>query len=252
MAKPIPKKKKKGSTAQLTISGYDPKLINQRMLDQDIFENMSFDPKLVPNFYVSNIVNRVLARMAGQGPYGPVAVKCTEDGSLAVVPRGGAFDDYEIEQHDFTPAITSTATATLANHLVDAAGNFVVNNVQPGDAIFNTTDGTYAVVTARNSATDLTLDTDIMTSGKAYKLFHYFEFTFSQQVTRIDLFTYDTKVDYQLTRDDVKPYGAKIELFSDSFYSLDFYTLKVKATPKSISGTTYPKSKIMGWFREGG
>jgi len=64
------------------------------------------------------------------------------------------------------------------------------------------------------------------------------EFTFSQQVERIDIFTYDGKCDYQLTRDLVKPYGDKIELFSDSFYSLDFYTHRVKCTSKSFA----PKS----------
>lgn len=64
------------------------------------------------------------------------------------------------------------------------------------------------------------------------------EFTFSRQVERIDIFTYDGKCDYQLTRDLVKPYGDKIELFSDSFYSLDFYTHRVKCTSKSFA----PKS----------
>jgi len=61
------------------------------------------------------------------------------------------------------------------------------------------------------------------------------EFTFSQQVERIDIFTYDGKCDYQLTRDLVKAYGDKIELFSDSFYSLDFYTHRVKCTSKSFA-----------------
>lgn len=48
------------------------------------------------------------------------------------------------------------------------------------------------------------------------------------------MFTYDGKCDYQLTRDLVKDYGAKIELFTDSFYSLDFYTRKVKVTAKTF------------------
>lgn len=64
------------------------------------------------------------------------------------------------------------------------------------------------------------------------------EFQFGRQVERIDIFTYDGKCDYQLTRDLVKAYGDKIELFSDSFYSLDFYTRRVKCTSKSFA----PKS----------
>jgi hypothetical protein len=42
-------------------------------------------------------------------------------------------------------------------------------------------------------------------------------------------------VDYQITRDLVKDYGAKIQLFEDSFYSLDFYTRRVKGTLVSIA-----------------
>jgi len=64
------------------------------------------------------------------------------------------------------------------------------------------------------------------------------EFEFDQQVERIDIFTYDGKCDYQLTRDLIKPYGDKIELFTDSFYSLDFYIRRVKVTCKSFA----PKS----------
>ncbi|GAI26978.1 unnamed protein product [marine sediment metagenome] len=71
-------------------------------------------------------------------------------------------------------------------------------------------------------------------------------------IDRIDIFTYDGKVNYQLTRDAVKPYGAKIELFEDSFYSLDFFTLKVKATAVTFTEATPTRSKVMGWFREGG
>ncbi|GAH76345.1 unnamed protein product, partial [marine sediment metagenome] len=46
--------------------------------------------------------------------------------------------------------------------------------------------------------------------------------------------------------------GAKIELFEDSFYSLDFFTLKVKATAVTFTTATPTRSKVMGWFREGG
>ena len=110
--------------------------------------------------------------MVGQGPYGPVTVKCTKEGNLATVARGGAFDSYERLEFAFTSA----------------------NEVH--------------------------------------------DFTFSQQVERIDIFTYDGKCDYQLTRDLVKECGHKIELFSDSFYSLDFYTHRVRCTCKSFA----PKS----------
>lgn len=152
------------------VKGVTPKRIWQKIKSEKIFEqDLEFDPSYVPWIYVENVLNRVLARMVGQGPYGPVTVKCTKDGSLAVVARGGAFDDYERLEWSFS-----------------AAGEIK-------------------------------------------------EFQFTEQVERIDIFTYSDRVDYQLTRDLVKNYGPKIELFEDSFYSLDFYTLRVRATCVSYS-----------------
>lgn len=155
------------------VKGYTPKEIVQKIKSENQWEvDLDLDPKLVPWMYIGNIIQRTLSRIIGQGPYGPVTVKCTKEGNLAVVSRGGAFDDYERLEFAFTSA----------------------NEVK--------------------------------------------EFTFSQQVERIDIFTYDGKCDYQLTRDLVKPYGDKIELFSDSFYSLDFYTHRIRCTCKSFA----PKS----------
>lgn len=151
--------------------------IYQSIKDNLIFEqDLTLEPEHVKELFVSNIVNRVFARMVGMSPSGPKTVKLTEDGSLAVVTRGGAFDDYERIDKFFSSANTEI------------------------------------------------------------------ELQFSRQVSRIDIFTYDGKVDYQLTRDLIKAYGAKINLFEDSFYSLDFFTRRIKATSKTYnpraSGTT--------------
>jgi hypothetical protein len=155
------------------VKGHTPKEIIQKIKSENQWEvDLDLDPKAVPWMYIGNIIQRTLSRMIGQGPYGPVTVKCTKEGNLAMVQRGGAFDDYERLEFAFTSA----------------------NEVK--------------------------------------------EFTFSQQVERIDIFTYDGKCDYQLTRDLIKAYGDKIELFTDSFYSLDFYTHRVRCTCKSFS----PKS----------
>ena len=160
------------------VTGVVPKRVFQKIKSEKIFEqDLEFDPAYVPWVYIENVIQRVLARMVGQGPFGPVTVKCTKDGSLAVVGRGGAFDDYERQEFAFSSA------------------------------------------------------------GQVK------EFTLAQQVERIDIFTYSDRIEYQLTRDLVKPYGSKIELFEDSFYSLDFYTRKVYATcvsytPKSDGSAT--------------
>lgn len=150
--------------------GYTPEEIFQKIKSESQWEvDLNLDPEKIPWLFIGNIIQRTLSRMIGQGPYGPVTVRCTKEGNLAVVSRGGAFDNYQRLEHVF-----EAAKETL-------------------------------------------------------------EFTFAQQVERIDIFTYSDRVDYQLTRDLIKAYGDKIELFEDSFYSLDFYTRRVFATCVSYS-----------------
>lgn len=150
--------------------GFDPKEIWQRIKSENQWEtDLELEPAMVPWIFVSNLITRTLSRLIAQGPYGPVTVRATKEGNLAVVTRGGAFDDYELIEHPFAAANEST------------------------------------------------------------------ELEFAQQVERIDLFTYDGRCDYGLTRDLVKDYGDKIELFSDSFYSLDFYTRRVEVTAKTFA-----------------
>ncbi len=235
------------------VKGVTPKVVHQQIETEDLFEtDLEFHPKYVPWVYINNIITRVLARMTGKGPYGPVVVKCTADGSLAVVSRGGAFDDYEKIEHDFVALITSTTDgSTTPNYLIDSTVDFIDKEVKEWDTVHNKTQATYSLVDEVNQHT-LKLKSDIMSTGEDYEIIPCYEFTFKQQVTRIDIFTYDGKVDYQLTRDSVKAYGDKIELFEDSFYSLDFFTLKVKATAVTFTAATPTRSKVMGWFREGG
>ena len=152
------------------VKGVDLRQVWQRIKSEKIFEtDLEFEPGYVPWVFIENVIQRTLSRMVGQGPYGPVTVKCTKEGNLAVVSRGGAFDDYERLEYVYTAA-KETHT-----------------------------------------------------------------FTFAQQVERIDIFTYSDRIDYQLTRDLIKSFGDKIELFEDSFYSLDFYTKRALATCVSYS-----------------
>lgn len=69
-------------------------------------------------------------------------------------------------------AMTGTATTVTANKLIDSAADF--NDTLPariGDIAYNEDLATQAVVTAIDSATQLTLDTDIFTAtGQAYTL----------------------------------------------------------------------------------
>jgi hypothetical protein len=79
-----------------------------------------------------------------------------------------------------TAKVDSVTTATTSNKLTDSAGDFVNNGVAIGDIIHNTADDTWAIVTAVDSATALSIDTDIMAdteeyviySGQGYKVPH--------------------------------------------------------------------------------
>ena len=72
--------------------------------------------------------------------------------------------------------VTSTATTTTANKLVDSTKNFTslgTNplNIQVGDIVYNTTTSTAATVTNVDSATQLSLNANIMAATNAYTLY---------------------------------------------------------------------------------
>ena len=67
--------------------------------------------------------------------------------------------------------VSSTTTATTSNKLTDTNVNFTTLGVAAGDKIINTTDNTSAIVSAVDSATALSISSDIMASGEKYLLF---------------------------------------------------------------------------------
>ena len=72
--------------------------------------------------------------------------------------------------------VTSIATTTTANKLVDSTKNFTslgTNplNIQVGDIVYNTTSSLAATVTNVDSATVLSLNANIMTATNAYTLY---------------------------------------------------------------------------------
>lgn len=95
MAKPTQKKRPRRPIVVYDPKGYDPKRISQRVAAENLFETFGLDPKYVPWMYVDNIIQRVFARTLGQGPFGPVPVKCSEDGTLFVAGLGGGYTENE-------------------------------------------------------------------------------------------------------------------------------------------------------------
>lgn len=62
---------------------------------------------------------------------------------------------------------SGTTTSTTSDRLVDSTASFTTT-VEVGMTVYNTTDSTTATISAINSATNLQLSSDIMTSGEAY------------------------------------------------------------------------------------
>jgi len=64
-----------------------------------------------------------------------------------------------------------TTDGVATNKLIQSGQNFLTT-VTVGDVIYNTTDGTYALVTAIDSDTQLSISADIMASGEVYRIQH--------------------------------------------------------------------------------
>lgn len=89
-----------------------------------------------------------------------LATDITAD-SFAIHCGNSTYDDGEVD--------SGTTDGTTANKLIDSGQNFT-STVSVNDIVFNTTDTTFAKVTAVDSDTQLTLDADIMVSGEAYSI----------------------------------------------------------------------------------
>lgn len=113
MAKPAAKKKALRPIITYEPAGYTPKQIFQKLQSENLFETMALDPKYVPWMYVSNIIQRVFARTLGQGPFGPVPIRCNEDGSLYVAGLGGGYTRNETKKGN-APDAYGTAIAFSA------------------------------------------------------------------------------------------------------------------------------------------
>lgn len=85
----------------------------------------------------------------------------------AIIPPIGAVVSW---MKTFSSADSGTTTSTTANKLVDSAQNFETT-IDVGMIVKNTTDDTFAYVTAVDSNTTLSLSSDIMTSGEAYTIY---------------------------------------------------------------------------------
>jgi hypothetical protein len=67
--------------------------------------------------------------------------------------------------------VSGITTSTVTDKLVDSTKNFISLGVQIGDIVYNTTGSLAATVTNVDSATQLSLNDDIIVSSEKYKLY---------------------------------------------------------------------------------
>lgn len=81
---------------------------------------------------------------------------------------------------------TSTCTSTSASKLVDTTGKFTTTDaIAVGDIIKNTTTGKFALVTAIDSATQLSVSADVFSSTNAYTIYSGLGYKLQQKFTEM-------------------------------------------------------------------
>ena len=103
----------------------------------------------------------------------PYAYKITFFGNT--VELKDIFKDDKLKDLDFVEVKDSgTTTSAATNKLIDSSGTFnnATTGVSEGDRVYNNTSGSiaYATITSVDSATQLTLDDNIMASGDTYQI----------------------------------------------------------------------------------
>ena len=115
------------------------------------------------NLLDSACVASLLATYQGMNTY-----SCTTGAGCLDAKDGNSITVGEIAfVSKIVQADAGTTDGTTASKLVDAGQNFLTT-VSVNDVVYNTTDGTYAYVTAVDDNDTLSLSADIIPTGKAY------------------------------------------------------------------------------------
>lgn len=97
-----------------------------------------------------------------------------------------------IDLVDSNEITNGTTDSTTADKLVDSTADFVTDGIAIGDVVENTTDSTYAVVTAIDDLNTLSLDTDIMVTAEDYIIYNMAGITTSTTANKL----VDTAADF--------------------------------------------------------
>lgn len=146
-------------------------------------------------------------------------------------------EDYDGRSEFDSSVKAGTASATTANHLIDTTlSPFVAGDV--GKIVFNKTDTTYAIITVYNSASDVTIDSNIMANGELYRVY---DSKFVAEKAGYYLIIASAKWG---TTEDQKHYAIYIHLNGDISANTGVVTSKRTAASGAISGLITAVSDI--------
>lgn len=152
------------STSKIVDADGDTSIDVEQAADEDILRGKVAG---VEAFHISAVGIQTLAKQSGVRAYRS-ANQNIPTGTYAAVQFDG--ETFDIQNEFDSSRKTGTASATSASHLIDTTLNpFVAGDV--GKTVWNTTDNTYTTITLYNSASDVTLDDDIMASGEGYNVY---------------------------------------------------------------------------------
>lgn len=144
-----------------------------------------------------------------------------------------AYVPYEVRETFTIEGRSGTATSTTASALVDATKEqFLATDTDK--VIYNTTDKTWAVVTAYVSASQLTLSKDIMASGEGYKMFNKGCWGNNQ-------INIENTTDYLEAIKAEYPVGCKPPCYRNVSVGGDILTIEMDRTPDDTSQSTADK-----------
>jgi len=67
----------------------------QKLKDKNFLESLELSPEYVENFFVSNLVQRAICHLVGQGDLRAVPIRATAAGELKVAPSGTGYEHNE-------------------------------------------------------------------------------------------------------------------------------------------------------------
>jgi len=157
--------------------------------------------------------------------------------------------------------VGGSATSTSSDKLVDTAADFVTDEVAAGDVVENITDSTTATITAVDSLTTLSLDTDIMASGEVYRIKKQGTITLTplKQVKETAAFT----IEVYKSSDEVNPVEtftcSRVEGTKDGYNQNMYVETKLEASSYIraldnvlVTDTTMPQAQATVLYLYGG